>query len=802
MGKPATQTRAQTVVFRDPVSEWSSSANATEDSTRHSTMQADDSLAQFFARPIQIASYVWTPANVTPLTATLNPWSAFFTNPRVANRISNYHLITARLRVKVLINGNSFYYGRLMMDYVPFPSFDTAWDSSLTNLGNAVGASQRQHIYIDPTTSVAGEFELPFIWPGDNAALVNADLAVMGSLYIRELIALKHANAAITPVEITVMAWAEDVHLAIPTTINTYGLTAQADEYTMGPLSTSASAVASMARRLSSIPIIGPYAKATDMVSSAIGSAARLFGFSRPVQLTESAPMRPQYFGPISNTDMADPVSKLTVDSKQELSIDPRIFGADLGDELTISGIASRESYVGQFAWAVNRVPDALLWNARVNPRLLIQAANVYYMPACAFALGPFSWWRGCVRYRFQVVASGFHKGRLKIMWDPSYIAGPETNVAFTRIVDISTERDFTIDVPWGQSTAYRNVAAHSTGSSFQSTTAYTSAGVSSNGVLGIYVLNTLVSPNSVANNDISILVSICMEDVEVAVPNDVSTAQLTTVYNYTPQSQEDEVDAEGAPVTEHADEEMLQCHPAPDRALVYFGERIQSFRQLLRRYAHHSSYLCGTATAATTGDVIWNLVLPDFPQYRGYAPGAMHVTSTAGKYNYCNSTLLSYLTPAFLGVRGSMRSKYKVRTPGVNEVLSLTASRTTLYGYANQTVPVTFAGQSKFAALVETNYPSLFQGAAITAPEKQPVLEVEFPYYKNSRFDLARCVTGEPSANSPLGAGNTHHMLQATLTGTSTKAIDRFVSVGEDFQLFYFMGAPPMRGLGTPAAG
>lgn len=803
MSQPGARTQAQTVVFRDAVPEWSSSANATEDSTRYTTMQVDDSLAAFFSRPITIATYAWTPNNVTPLTAVVNPWQLYFSNARVANRISNYNLMTARLRVKFMINGNSFYYGRIMVDYVPLPFWDTAMSFDLTNLGNAVGASQRQHIYIDPTTSVAGEFELPFIWPGDNVNLTLGDLNNLGSLYIRELIQLKHANAAITPVEITVMAWAEDVKLAIPTTINAYGLTAQADEYMMRPFSTVASTAASVARRLSTIPIIGPYAKATEMVASAMGAAARLFGFSRPVQLVESTPMRPTYFGSVASTDSSDPVSKLTVDSKQELSVDPRIFGADLGDELTIAGIAGRESYLTQFTWTVARVPDAMLWNVRVNPRVHPQLANIYYMTACSFAVAPFSWWRGCMRYRFQVVASGFHKGRLKIMWDPNYIAGPETNVAFTRVVDISTERDFVIDVPWGQSLPYKNVAGTSNGAGFMSTSAFTSSGTSSNGVLALYVLNTLVSPNSTANNDINILVSICMADVEVQVPSETQINTLANIYNYTPQSEEDEVVAEGAPVVQQVTEEMLQCTPAPDRTLVYFGERIQSFRQLLRRYAHHSSFLCGTATAATTGDVIWTLTVPDFPQYRGYSPTAMHVSSTAGKFNYVNNTLLAYLTPAFLGVRGSMRSKYKVRSAASNDVLTMGVSRSPdILTFTNLTTAVTFAGQSKFAALTDAYYPSLYAGAAITAPEKQPVLEVEFPYYKNSRFDMARCVTGDVSANSPVSAGPLYHRVQLTLTGTSTKALDRYISVGEDFQLFYFMGAPPMRTLASPAAG
>lgn len=802
MGQTATRMQSETVVFRDADSQWTSSASAAVDSTRMSTVQGDDSLDAFFKRPLSIYQTAWTPLNVTPLTATINPWSLFFTNPRVANRICNYNLLTAKLKIKVLVNGNSFYYGRLMVDYVPLPGLDTSMDFTLTTLGNAVAASNRQHLYLDPTISMGGEMELPFVWPNDNANITAADLASLGSIYIRELVQLKHANAATTPVEIVIMAWAEDVTLAIPTTLDTYGLTAQANEYEMRPASALASATAGLMGRLSSVPIIGPYAKATQMVASSLGAVARMFGYSRPALINDPLHVRPNYVGNLASTDMGDPVQKLTVDSKQELSIDPRIFGADTGDELVISRIAAAESYYYQFPWTVGRVPDACLFSVRPHPRVNVQTAGITYMPACCFASAPFYYWRGCMRYRFMVVGSGFHKGRLKIMWDPNYIASPETNVAFTRIVDISADREFTIDVPWGQPRAYLPCAAINQSPSLTTdVAAFASTQPWANGVLSVYVLNTLVTPNSATNNDISILVSVSMaDDAEFAVPDDGAYALMSTVYNYTPQSDETEVDAEGAPVAEESTESMLQCTPAADRSLVYFGERIQSFRQLLRRYTYHSTYLCGTTTAPTTGDVLWICTNPDFPQYRGYTANPMHRTSTSAPYNYVLPTLLSYLTPAFLGVRGSIRSKYKMRCP-TQDVLTMQVSRASSITStpANTTVALAQNGQYKFAANI-ASYPTCFAGGALTAPEKQPVLEVEFPYYKGQRFDGARCVTGT-NANSPLALQPTYHTVHATLTGTSTKTMDRYVAVGEDFTLFYFLGAPPMRTLANPAA-
>jgi hypothetical protein len=81
-------------------------------------------------------------------------------------------------------------------------------------------------------------------------------------------------------------------------------------------------------------------------------------------------------------------------------------------------------------------------------------------MPSLAYASMPFQFWKGTIKYRFQVCSSSFHKGRLKFVWDPfgTPTIAAEYNTAYTQIVDISEANDFTIEVGWGQTTPWRQM--------------------------------------------------------------------------------------------------------------------------------------------------------------------------------------------------------------------------------------------------------------------------------------------------------------------------------------------------------
>jgi len=62
----------------------------------------------------------------------------------------------------MLISGNSFYYGRALVSYNPFLLRDDVTRNRAFFEQDLVGASQKPHFMLDPTTSQGGEMMLPF----------------------------------------------------------------------------------------------------------------------------------------------------------------------------------------------------------------------------------------------------------------------------------------------------------------------------------------------------------------------------------------------------------------------------------------------------------------------------------------------------------------------------------------------------------------------------------------------------------------------------------------------------------------
>jgi hypothetical protein len=135
---------------------------------------------------------------------------------------------------------------------------------------------------------------------------------------------------------------------------------------------------------------------------------------------------------------------------KAELSIDPRICELDATDELSLDYIAQKESYLFQFTWDVTDIVDDVLMALDVDPmaeRRTSVAGGYRIIPtALSFASRPFSAWSGTLKYRFQVIASQYHRGRIAIIYDPTGpLTGDPYNTTFNTIIDLPEGRDFTL---------------------------------------------------------------------------------------------------------------------------------------------------------------------------------------------------------------------------------------------------------------------------------------------------------------------------------------------------------------------
>jgi len=187
------------------------------DSTYTESYKVDSELAGFLSRPVLIKSLIWTEG--AELTDTFDPWTLYFTNSVIKNKLENYAFIRCNLHVKVMINASPFYYGLLGLFYRPLPILNPAPINYDASGRYRIPLSQRPHIWCYPAESQGGEMILPFVNPRNWIDLTDlSSMGDVGELEMRSFSELFNANSvAGSDCDVQIYAWAEDVHICGPT---------------------------------------------------------------------------------------------------------------------------------------------------------------------------------------------------------------------------------------------------------------------------------------------------------------------------------------------------------------------------------------------------------------------------------------------------------------------------------------------------------------------------------------------------------------------------------------------------------
>jgi hypothetical protein len=815
----------QNLVFKDQMPGYTTDIETFTDPTRHLQDKNDVPLGDFFSRPQKILELEW--GTGTTLTDQFNPWQLYFNNPRVRNRIANYKLMRCNLRLKVIINGNGFQYGRAIVAYWPLAGYDNFSTHTGLQKVDLIQTSQLPHLFLDPTTSTAGEMKIPFFWhfnyfdiPSSSWGAPGPSVPDAGRILIRTLNDLKHANGADDKVTVSFFCWAEDMELAMPTSRNPQGLMPQSGEEVdeanaKGTVSGPATAISKYASIAAGYAPIAPYAMATSKAANAVASVAKALGYSRPTQTVNPDPFRPTPTSQLATTTTPDTALKLTVDDKQELTIDPRISGVGSHDPLVIRDIAKRESYLTTFDWAVGLPPSDLLWNTRVSPVLWGERVEgSVVLPACAIAALPFRYWTGSMKFRFQIVCSTFHKGRLEFRFDPNTQdpnSRSDYNVNYIEIIDIAETQDFTMEVGMAQfvSLLTNLKPGRDAVSEGYSTTDYNFNNFAlHNGVLQVRVLNELTVPNSTIDNDVQINVFISAgEDFEVFVPHDVFQEYTFFSPPFNPQSGTEMVpdsqNTEEPSAPQQANHEDIggDRQFSSDLNKVYAGEAIVSFRPLLKRY---NLWRRENNRILDQPPVRQRLLRRRFA-YPFFRRGDAQDWVDGASYNYVNTVMLHWVTQCFAGWRGSIRYKYLFTESGIRGNESderETGSRVYVErhdfdtsgpgsSYVNTATPVLSTFQSDIVGrrIVKgaSQIPTGAKGTVFATDLINPNVEFEVPYQVNYRF-----VPGKKRnyTTIPDPALNMYNVVYEGAT-SPCQEVDVHVAAGEDFQVYFWTGMP-----------
>jgi hypothetical protein len=817
----------QNVGFLDASQDVMTQIQGARDPTVSQSDGTSATFAEFFSRPIEIYSAT------TLAPHDLNPWTAWADSTTVKAKIDNFSLFRGKLMIKIVVNGAPFFVGRSMVSYEPLyglsagitvNNLTTGFPATTEEMSAIIQNSQLPHIMIDVTDSQGGCMCLPFIWQDsylNTTVRVNFDR--LGTLKFNPLVAEFGNNISTGNIGYTVYAWCEDVELRVPTNdLSSQG--SEGDEYESvandGIISRPANTISSIAGLLTNVPFIGPFAKATEIAASGIAKIAKIFGYARPADIAGVSRMRREPIGTIAWTEGVDESVKLTLDPKQELTIDPRTVGLNVGDELTIASIAEKYTIFSGTNWFTNNDPDDVLFTAGVHPAVAhlddITVLTVTPTAICT-ASSPFRYWSGTIIYKIEVIANKFARGRLLITWDPLKRTNAHTpnatNVMYSQIIDIAEKRTFEFSVPWAMPDAYRFVydlkspMLHDDPIKGACSISNSDINDYCNGVFAVSVLNQLSMPGDGTLEGVSIYFSIkAGKDFEVRAPYGGNIQELS--YFGAPVAE----GSEGEPTKTIGDtENVIGVPPTPIipdapnvldlKSKVFFGDPVVSFRSLLKRYNFNMTHW-QAITFTNNYDVnlqIWDL--PNFPAFGGYDPEGLFTDGT-DPYTPAFMTLLHWLTPCYVGYRGGIRHKYVSSDMGKSgSITNIQINRDASIGTAAYRdllgINSGIANVSNYSTSSQLYNGNMLDGGHVVSFGQQKNLGIEFPFYSKRRFHLGRRLQRNTTSGTDEHAYhrlrflNFKNVAASEVTRFELMAFDNYIAIGEDFNLFFYTGPP-----------
>lgn len=764
------------------------------------------SLGDFISRPVLIDTTTW--AENTYTSHIFDPWSLFLTNPTIKKKLDNYALIRCNLHVKFILSASPFYYGALLASYNPTPDTHTGPNVIIGGNEQMVTLSQRPHIWMYPSESAGGSMELPFFYDYNWLRNRTADIARMGTITYSTSDVLRNANStAGANVTIRCYAWATNVELSAPTLVlqskrssktkmkkakpkvsamdrvTSFGM--KKDEYGDGPVSGIASAVAAASSALSSVPIIGPFARATEIGAGVVSRMASWFGYTNVPVISNIMPFKNMPFGGFPSSEIGAPTEKLTLDPKNELTLDSRTVGLDGTDELSIEHFSGIKSFYDRFLMDTSDAPNTILHCIAVTPNMTRRNGSNCWPTPMAHVASMYQYWTGDIIYSFKIVATPYHRGRIKIQYEPSRdinlgaLPPLDETALITRIYDIGDTEEIEICVPYMQAEAFTPSAEYRLDISAAPSPTQISSDMAavSNGFLFVSVANELTSP--VADAPIIIIMSVrAGPNFKVmgprAVQNDIS---------WTSQSK----------VTWDCAGETDDAEPALN--LVYGGETALSLRQLLHRHCYVRSYWIPSASNVyNTSFSMYPLSLNAFTSLsRNIHNGAV----TSERYNYVTNSYVAWLSPCFAGRRGSMYWAFNGGDrPAKTYVARLPQVTLVNLDYDQALVNSPPIPELCYANMHGRRLYRIGNGASVCHTRTQNGVTALVPFISNRRFHgTFPSPFVEGGATRPYVADETVGYQENLGLGGDTLGTDGdiFCASGPDFNLFFFVGVPTL---------
>jgi hypothetical protein len=600
------------------------------------TQLTEQFLKDFLKKPIVFASGSF---NITDTYSFLSsfsmPLSAFNSSSGGLwlNKLFGYFGMRFDMRFRIVVNANKFQQGRYILGWVPLGGTTRTTSNikaTLFNNMHMATLTQRTtvpHVEIDLATQTSAELLIPFAstqnyWP-ISSAISNVDNSSLGFINLYPYSPLV-APTGSTVASYTIYLSLENVQLFGAASPQSARVKKQEISNKMnGPVSGVATAFAKGFKEFGAIPLLSDYALGASWIADRVANVASIFGWAKPTQGDSMQKIMILNNPGHCNVDGDSEVKTLSF-LAQPATVPLKGLAGTCYDEMDFSYIVRKYAFKQKFDWSLGTAPGNLVMiNVTPNEAIPGLTGAIVFTPV-NFVASFFRFWRGSLKYRFKIVKTEFHSGRIQVCFYPTdesvFTADPY--YVNRQIIDIRDCMEFEVVIPYISRTPYLTVDQ-------------------TMGKLSIDIVDSLVAPASVSSS-VTFLVETCGgDDMEFAVPAQANfSAKLAT-----PQSAEPGKTSKQ--ISFNIGNSAISANPVNASAYC-IGDKVSNFREYLKRWSYIGPSTTGSANAARSNK-LGAIVVPDI--IMAYGNGTITVPSQ-------NADLISLVGSCYMFWSGGVRIK------------------------------------------------------------------------------------------------------------------------------------------------
>jgi len=828
----------------------------------------DHTIVDVLQRPVLVSQGSLTSSDLGPVFSLSFPEALITLGSNKLQKLNYFTYLRANVKVRLVVNAQPFQAGRYYLCFAPFETYS---DRMMT--GYCANVTGYPGVEVDLSAHQAVELKIPYCSPLSHYNLVQGT-STMGELYLRPLSPLA-SGASSTDCGYSLYAWFEDIELSLPTGVPVkeppvaqvgvdfqrmkkkfMGMsTGKSDSKESGFISSS---LKSFSRAQTYRPV--------KWLAGAAAGVAESEGFSKPSQVEAPDAIANIPAKGFTHADGLDHSTKLATTANNSLPVPKTLFSSDI-DEMDINYVAGKMTLLfpsrplgvvsndgGNIIWDVAHPANHLLKRFPVTPTYMGQMSpsNSFSPTLCAYVASLFEYWAGSMDYRFSVVKTAFHSGRLRIAYYPGValtdLTAPVRENAYNVVLDLSESSETSMHIEYNNNKLWARTAPDlNTGTSWRPND-------HSMGYIEITVLNPLRAVNSSVSDKVEIMVGMAAgPDMRFARPTPDSICPVAQVHGETQEVQQVEEGKMAPPL-------FQTSWKAGMGEELSMGEEIRSLRQLTRRFTEYANLWPASSLASGEDPYVYQFSDATFDVYDD-APsvisvefdtayfgrrmsneatplttrfcdlmGATVATNSTpsgvllsvGEYSTC--TLFHLISHLYRFYTGSTRFKAFQGTNTEGTLTPVYFGET--WGYVGGAQPMQNRSLAAVSRLTGTNF-SITPPTALNAftrvgnrykhivkSDLNGVMEVEVPWMNTTPFAVVTSLTnasttyGEVNDRTILTIqkgpspryGNTVTWLNGTnglvpLRGNfPLNALQIKIAAGDDFTFGYLVGAPPVQ--------